>query len=102
MIKVRMMGTPEELQQFRRMILRMERNKELSVISMSGMYANRDTERFYRMYADVNTLRNGENNHGEQMQNHFRHFTKRRGRKVCNGDTACSRIGSEEAQSLIY
>ena len=97
MIKVRMMGTPEELQQFRRMILQMERNKEISVISMSGMYANRDTERYYHMYADVNTLRNGENNHGEWMQNHFRHFTERRSRKVGNGNTTCGRIGSEEA-----
>ena len=99
MIKVRMMGTPEELQQFRRTILRMEHNNEITILSMSGMYSNRDTEKYYRMYADVKTLRNGENNYGEnkKMQSTFRHFTKRRGRKVSYGNTACSGLGAEEA-----
>ena len=94
MIKVRMMGTPEELQQFRRTILRMEHNNEITILSMSGMYSNRDTEKYYRMYADVKTLRNGEN---KKMQSTFRHFTKRRGGKVSYGNTACSGLGAEEA-----
>lgn len=99
MIKVRMMGTPEELQQFRRTILRMEHNNEITILSMSGMYSNRDTEKYYRMYADVKTLRNGENNYGEnkKMQSTFRHFTKRRSGKVSYGNTSCSGFGAEEA-----
>ena len=53
MIKLRMMGTPEELQRFRTILLRMEEEGKITVQSLSAMYANKDTEIFYRIYAEM-------------------------------------------------
>ena len=67
MIKLRMMGTPEELQRFRRILLRMEEEGKITVQSLSAMYANKDTEIFFRMYAEIKTARKGKNDEREEI-----------------------------------
>lgn len=66
MIKLRMMGTPEELQRFRTILLRMEEEGKITVQSLSAMYANKDTEIFFRMYAEIKTARKGKNDEREE------------------------------------
>ena len=66
MIKLRMMGTPEELQRFRTILLRMEEEGKINVQSLSAMYANKDTEIFFRMYAEIKTARKGKNDEREE------------------------------------
>ena len=44
------MGTKNELKWVRKVL---ERDKRIKVISISEMYANKGTNRHYRMYADV-------------------------------------------------
>ena len=67
MIKLRMMGTPEELQRFRTILLRMEEEGKINVQSLSAMYANKDTEIFFRMYAEIKTARKGKNDEREEV-----------------------------------
>ena len=67
MIKLRMMGTPEELQRFRTILLRMEEEGKITVQSLSAMYANKDTEFFFRMYAEIKTARKGKNDEREEI-----------------------------------
>ena len=67
MIKLRMMGTPEELQRFRTILLRMEEEGKINVKSLSAMYANKDTEIFFRMYAEIKTARKGKNDEREEV-----------------------------------
>ena len=67
MIKLRMMGTPEELQRSRTILLRMEEEGKITVQSLSAMYANKDTEIFFRMYAEIKTARKGKNNEREEV-----------------------------------
>ena len=50
MVKLRAMGTKNELKWVRKVL---ERDKRIKVISISEMYANKGTNRYYRMYADV-------------------------------------------------
>ncbi len=50
MIKLRAMGTKNELKWVRKVL---ERDKRIKVISVSEMYENKGTNRYYRMYADV-------------------------------------------------
>lgn len=44
------MGTKNELKWVRKVL---ERDKRIKVISVSEMYENKGTNRYYRMYADV-------------------------------------------------
>ena len=60
MIKLRMMGTPEELHRFRTILLRMEEEGKITVQSLSAMYANKDTEIFFRMYAEIKNSEKGQ------------------------------------------
>ena len=50
MVKLRAMGTKKELKWVRKVL---ERDKRIIVISISEMYANKGTNRYYRMYADI-------------------------------------------------
>ncbi len=50
MVKLRAMGTKNELKWVRKVL---ERDKRIKVLSISEMYANKGTNRYYRMYADV-------------------------------------------------
>ena len=50
MVKLRAMGTKKELKWVRKVL---ERDKRIIAISISEMYANKGTNRYYRMYADI-------------------------------------------------
>ncbi len=68
MVKLRMMGTPEELNGFRKLLNHMAHRNDIEIIEMSGMYANKDTETYYRMYANVRTKRKEEREHDNQKR----------------------------------
>ena len=50
MVKIRLQGTTNELKRMRRVI---ERNRCLKVISVSEVFANKGTKKYFRQYMDV-------------------------------------------------
>lgn len=50
MVKIRLQGTTNELKRMRRII---ERSRFLRVISVSEVYANKGTTKYYRQYMDI-------------------------------------------------
>lgn len=69
MLKLRMMGTPADLQKARQILLQLEEENRVYIGSISGMYANKETNEFYRMYAEIKTPRKGKNNYeGEEKR----------------------------------
>ena len=50
MVKIRLQGTTNELKRMRRVI---ERNRCLKVISVSEVFANKVTKKYFRQYMDV-------------------------------------------------
>lgn len=50
MLKIRMQGTMQDLNWFRRLL---ERSDAVRVIRVSEAFANKGTKRFFRMYAEV-------------------------------------------------
>lgn len=50
MVKLRIMGPTNELKRMRRVI---ERNRCLDVVSVSEVFSNKGTKRFFRQYMDV-------------------------------------------------
>lgn len=56
MLKIRLMGTREDIAFFQRLVQNMP---ELSVMSVSDVYSNSGTNRFFRCYMDVKKNKNG-------------------------------------------
>lgn len=50
MLKIRMQGTKNDINWFRRLL---ERHKEVKVMDISDAYANKGTSRYFRVYAEV-------------------------------------------------
>ena len=50
MIKIRLQGTSNELKRMRRVI---ERNRNLKVISVSEVFQNKGTNKYFRQYLDI-------------------------------------------------
>lgn len=50
MLKIRMQGTVQDIQWFQRL---MERHKEIRVLGISKMFANKGTNRYFRVYAEI-------------------------------------------------
>jgi hypothetical protein len=50
MLKIRLMGTREDIAFFQRLVQNMP---EFSVMSVSDVYSNSDTNRFFRCYIDI-------------------------------------------------
>lgn len=54
MLKIRLQGTPKDLRWFLKIL---EQNEELVVLSCSEIYANKGTQKYYRVYADIEKTR---------------------------------------------
>ena len=50
MLKIRLMGTKNDIKWFSRIL---ERNKKVDGLQISEPYANKGTNRYYRVYAEV-------------------------------------------------
>lgn len=50
MVKIRLQGTTNEIKRMRRVI---ERNRNLRVVSVSDVFANKGTKKYFRQYMDV-------------------------------------------------
>ena len=50
MLKIRLQGTPKDIQWFRKIL---ERDKRIHLIDFSGMFTNKGTNRYFRVYAEV-------------------------------------------------
>lgn len=50
MLKVRFMGTKNDLKWFRKLL---ERDRRIQVLSISDAYTNKGTNKYYRVYAEV-------------------------------------------------
>ena len=50
MLKIRLMGTKNDIKWFRRIL---ERNKKVKVLQISELYTNKGTNKYYRVYAEV-------------------------------------------------
>ena len=50
MVKIRLQGTTNEIKRMRRVI---ERNRNLRVISVSDVFANKGTKKYFRQYMDI-------------------------------------------------
>lgn len=50
MVKIRLQGTSNELKRMRRVI---ERNRNLRVLSVSDIFSNKGTNKYFRQYMDV-------------------------------------------------
>lgn len=50
MLKVRLMGTKNDIKWFQRLL---QRNPKVEVMEFSDFYENKSTKRFYRVYAEV-------------------------------------------------
>ncbi|MBQ2983115.1 MAG: hypothetical protein IJD58_13530 [Lachnospiraceae bacterium] len=50
MLKVRLMGTKNDIKWFQRLL---QRNPKVEVTEFSDLYENKGTKRFYRVYAEV-------------------------------------------------
>lgn len=55
MLKVRLMGTPNDIKWFKKLL---ERHKKIKVLQMTENFANKGTNRYYRTYIEID--RNGE------------------------------------------
>ena len=50
MLKIRLMGTKNDIKWFSRIL---KRNKKANVLQISEPYTNKGTNRYYRVYAEV-------------------------------------------------
>ena len=50
MLKIRLMGTKNEIKWFRKIL---ERNPKVEVTEFSEMFSNKGTKKFYRVYVEV-------------------------------------------------
>lgn len=57
MLKVRLMGTKNDITWFRKIL---QRNPKIEVTEFSDLYPNKGTKKFYRAYAEVKKSNVGE------------------------------------------
>ncbi len=50
MLKIRLMGTKNDIKWFERIL---QRNPKIEVLEFSDLYTNKGTNRFYRAYVEV-------------------------------------------------
>ena len=50
MLKLRLMGTPNDIKWFKKL---MERHKRIKIVQESENYANKGTNRYYRTYLEI-------------------------------------------------
>ena len=50
MLKVRLMGTRNDLMWFRKIL---EKNRNVNVLQVSDAYSNKGTDKYYRVYVEV-------------------------------------------------
>ena len=50
MLKIRLQGTLKDIKWFKRL---MERNKEIKVLQVSEPFSNKGTNKYFRVYAEV-------------------------------------------------
>ena len=50
MLKIRLMGTKNDIKWFRKIL---ERNPKVEVTEFSEMFSNKETKKFYRVYVEV-------------------------------------------------
>ncbi len=50
MLKIRIQGSRKDIRWFQRLL---EQSKEIDVMQISEMYANKGTSRYFRVYAEV-------------------------------------------------
>ena len=50
MLKIRLMGTKNDIKWFERIL---QRNPKIEVLEFSDLYTNKGTNRFYRVYVEV-------------------------------------------------
>lgn len=50
MVKIRLQGTTNDLKRMKRII---ERSKKVSVLSLSEVFPNKGTKKYFRQYADI-------------------------------------------------
>ena len=50
MLKVRLMGTKNDIKWFSKIL---QRNRKVNVLQISEPYANKGTNRYYRVYAEI-------------------------------------------------
>ena len=50
MVKIRLQGTTNEIKRMKRVI---ERNRSLKVVSISEVFPNKGTKKYFRQYMDV-------------------------------------------------
>ncbi len=50
MVKIRLQGTTNEIKRMKRVI---ERNRSLKVVSISDVFPNKGTKKYFRQYMDV-------------------------------------------------
>lgn len=57
MLKIRLQGTTNELKWFRKIL---EKNSNFEILSISEPYANKGTNKYFRVYVDVERIRHQE------------------------------------------
>ena len=50
MLKIRLQGTTKDLKLFRKIL---ERDRRITVLSVSEPFANKGTNKYFRVYADI-------------------------------------------------
>ena len=50
MLKLRLMGTPNDIKWFKKLL---ERHKRIKIVQESENYANKGTKRYYRTYLEI-------------------------------------------------
>lgn len=50
MVKIRLQGTRKDIKRMRRVI---ERNRNIGLVSISDVYANKGTKKYCRQYMDI-------------------------------------------------
>lgn len=55
MLKIRLQGTTNDIKWFKKLL---DRDKRINVLQVSEPFANKGTNKYYRVYADVEKVRN--------------------------------------------
>ncbi len=55
MLKIRLQGTTKDLKWFRKIL---ERDRRITVLSVSEPFANKGTNKYFRVYADIEKNKN--------------------------------------------
>lgn len=64
MLKIRVQGTVQDIQWFQRL---MEQHKEIRVLGISKQFANKGTNKYFRVYAEIENELEKENEQREGM-----------------------------------